>query len=120
MVKFRMCGRVIEILRWRVDYTEEFLTVGENGETQTEYFTNDTEAEAFAARTGGTKTKLEIFQDDEWLDGLEVEDVPDTYARALEFAKMGEQAYKAMINAPTIEEYAIDLDYRLSKIELGL
>lgn len=122
MVKFRMYGRIIQLLRWSVEYTEIIPTDDSKTEeySRTEYFIGEDEADKCAKRTGGVKTAIEVAPEDEWLDGLEVEDVPDTYARATEIIQMGEAAYNAAANAPTVEEYLIDLDYRQSKIELGL
>lgn len=126
MIKFRTHGRIVELLRWKVEYTKTIIVSDENGnikeleDKRTEYFPCEADADNCISRTGGTKSAIDVEPKYEWLDGLKVEDVPNTYKRAVEIAEMGEEAYKATLNAPTTDEYLVDLDYRLSMIELGL
>lgn len=60
-------------------------------------------------------TPLDVT-DIEWMDGIFVD---DSFSEALRIYEMGEQAYLESLRT-TPENYALDLDYRLSKIELGL
>lgn len=82
---FRMCGNQVEVLRYQVDYTE-------NEEQFTVYAATEEEADEIAQRYNGVKTSL-ASSDDEWMDGLEVADVPDTYAEAVRVYQSGKEAY---------------------------
>ncbi len=56
----------------------------------------------------------------EWLDGMVW---TQEQLRNGEFdaaVEMGEAAYTELKNAPTTDDYLIDLDYRMSKLELGI
>lgn len=82
---FRMHGNRVEVLRYQVDYTE-------NEEQFTVYAATEEEADEIAQRYNGVKTSLALA-DDEWMDGLEVADVPDTYAEAVRVYQSGKEAY---------------------------
>ena len=59
------------------------------------------------------KTSL-ASSDDEWMDGLEVADVPDTYAEAMRIYSLGEQAYKQQIEDSkkrNAEQLRADIDF---------
>lgn len=94
---FRMYGRVIQIHRYKAEYTvQQPNGDGELKDIQTVgYFTSQEEAES----TGGTVTALDT-SNHEWLDGIEVADVPDTYAEAVKIFEMGEEAYKKSLDKP--------------------
>ena len=88
---FRMYGNRVEILRYQVDYTE-------NEEQRTVYAATEEEADDIAQRYRGVRSALALF-DDEWMDGMEVADVPDTYAEAIKIYALGEQAYKQQVES---------------------
>lgn len=103
---FRMCGNRVEILRYQIDYTE-------NEEYHTTYAATEEEADEIAQRYNGVKTSL-ASSDDEWMDGLEVADVPDTYAEAMRIYSLGEQAYKQQIEDSkkrNAEQLRADIDF---------
>ncbi len=105
---FRMLGRKIEIYRYKAGYKEKRL--GEGGqpfeETVTGYFTTIEEAEA----KGGKATELDVSSY-EWLDGIRVADVPDTYAEAVRICEMGQEAFEAETRSNAVEKLRADLDY---------
>ena len=103
---FRMYGNQVEVLRYQVDYTE-------NEEQFTVYAATEEEADEIAQRYNGVKTAL-ASSDDEWMDGLEVADVPDTYAEAVRIYSLGEQAYKQQIEDSkkrNAEQLRADIDF---------
>lgn len=104
---FRMIGNRIELLRYRIDYVDQ-------GEQQVCYAATAEEAERLAQHTGG-EISLLPEQEDSWMDGLEVEDLPDTYAQALELQRKGKQAYLEQQKARRIAESKQQLaDYLLA------
>ena len=111
-MNIRMYGRTVQVLRYAV-------TGGEH----TDRVPTRAEADEIAQRIGGTITELDTT-DVEWMDGLEVPDMPDTYAEAVKIYEMGEAAYKAKLAEPATGDMLLDLaadhEYRLSLIELGL
>lgn len=124
MYPFRMYGRIIEINRYAVTYQEQFTAMPDNEQNfieRTECVPTQEEAEAIAERTGGTVTALETGEY-EWLDGIEVADVPDTFAEAIKIYEMGQAAYQELLNTPTPEEdnmaMMIDHEYRLTILEV--
>lgn len=130
MYPFRMYGRVIEINRYSVTYKEqppEILSpdgdeIPEQSPIKhTEYIPTQEEANAIAERTGGIVTALDTSEY-EWLDGIEVSDVPDTFAEAVKIHEMGQAAYQELLNTPTPEEdtmaMMVDHEYRLTVLEV--
>lgn len=105
---FFMYGRIIQIHRYRVEYTEPMPWLDEDGkppeEQRTEYCNTQEQAAAVAeAHEGSTVTQLDSAAY-EWLDGIEVADVPDTYAEAVKLYEAGQAAYEAEQKKPTPEE----------------
>lgn len=103
---FRMYGNQVEVLRYQVDYTE-------NEEQFTVYAATEEEADEIAQRYNGVKTSL-APSDDEWMDGLEVADVPDTYAEAMRIYSLGEQVYKQQVEDSkkrNAEQLRADIDF---------
>ena len=103
---FRMYGNRVEILRYQVDYTE-------NEEQFTTYAATEEEADEIAKYCNGVKSSLPT-SDDEWMDGLEVADVPDTYAEAMRIYSLGEQEYKQQIEdskKQNAEQLRADIDF---------
>lgn len=103
---FRMYGNRVEILRYQVEYTE-------NEEQQVSYVVTEEEADEIAKYYNGVKTALEP-SDDEWMDGMEVADVPDTYAEAMLIYSIGEQEYKQQIENSRkqgAEQLRADIDF---------
>lgn len=86
---FRMYGNCVEILRYQIEYVE-------NEEQRIEYAVTEEEANEITQRYNGVKSMLPP-SGDEWMDGLEVEDVPDTYAEAMKICALGEEAYKQQV-----------------------
>lgn len=130
MQAFRMYGKIIEVNRYSVTYEEQLPTPPplpdqepEEPETvqRVEYVPTKEEADVIAERTGGTVSPLETSEYD-WLDGIEVDDVPDTFSEAVKIYEMGQAAYEEFLNTPTPEEdnmaMMIDHEYRLTILEV--
>lgn len=112
---FRMSGRVVAVHHFQVRYLEERLRL--DGETIQEavntYFHTQEEAQAVANRKRGTVSELDASSY-QWMDGLEVTDVPDTYAEAVKLYEMGEAAYQRQVAfdaAKRADQLRADLDY---------
>lgn len=106
---FRMYGNRVEVLRYQVDYTE-------NAEQFTVYAATEEEADEIAQRYNGVKTSL-ASSDDEWMDGLEVADVPDTYAEAVRVYQSGKSAYLNSQTIPSAERSTAEMMRRLLKTQ---
>lgn len=130
MYPFRMYGRIIEINRYAVTYQEQFPSLPQPDGEETpeqepteriEYVPTQEEADAVAERTGGTVTTLDTTTY-EWLDGIEVVDVPDTFSEAVKIYEMRQAAYQELLNTPTPEEdtmaMMVDHEYRLTILEV--
>lgn len=112
---FRMSGQTVEVYRYQVDYTEE--RPNESGEmvqeSVTTYCPTQEEADAVAEQTGGTITQLDASVY-EWMDGLIMPDVPDTYAEAVKVYEVGEAEYRrrlAFEEKKRADQLRADLDY---------
>ena len=108
---FRMSGQTVEVYRYQVDYTET-SPAGEP-EARTSYLLTLEEAQAVAEQTGGTITSLDVSIY-EWMDGLIMPDVPDTYGEAVKVYQMGKAEYRrklAFETAKRSEQIRADLDY---------
>ena len=108
---FQMYGRIIQIYRYSATYIERRPNrANETNDIEvTRYFVNEKEAQ----RKGGTVIALDTSTY-EWLDGIEVDDVPNTYGEAIRIYNMGETAYKeelAFKSAKNFEQIRADLDY---------
>lgn len=125
MYPFSMYGRIVQIHRFSVTYEEETQWPDEDGvlethtETRTEYWNTLEQAEAVAGRTGGAVAELDSSSY-EWLDGIEVADVPDTYAEAVKIYEMGQAAYEAERAKPTPEETIAALETQLTDTQMAL
>lgn len=93
---FRMYGRVVQVLRYQISYTE-------SEESCIYYAASQEEAQEFAELVNGAVSPLPE-SDDEWLDGIVVNDVPNTYGEAERLYKMGYTAYQAELDRPTDSE----------------
>ncbi len=121
---FTMYGRIVQIHRYTVEYTETVPRLDEDGEAteeqRTEYCNTQEQAEALAAaHEGSTITKLDSAAY-EWLDGIEVADVPDTYAEAVKLYEAGQAAYEAELSKPTPEEQAAALEQQVTDLQMAL
>lgn len=90
---FRMYGRKVEILKYSISYVE-------NDEQKIEYAATEEEANEISEKVNGTITQLET-EDDIWMDGIEVDDVPDTYNEAVRIYNLGKDNYYFEKNKPT-------------------
>lgn len=99
---FRMYGRKVEILKYQVSYQE-------NEEQQTYYAASEEEANEIAARVNGTVFALPD-SGDAWMDGMEVDDVPDTYAAAMQLCQMGEAGFLDAEKKRKIQQSKEDLE----------
>lgn len=121
MYPFRMYGRLIEIYRYQVDYKENIDEVDEDGnvvEKQvsfTDYFPTKEMAEDVAVLKKGKILELDSTSY-EWLDKIEVDDVPDTYAEAVKIFEMGENTYKEKSEKPSVEEELAVLNEKLNSL----
>ncbi len=125
---FTLYGRIVQIHRYRVEYTEAKPWLDDGGnpakESRTEYCNTEEQAEAVAdAHEGTVVTKLDSSLY-EWMDGMEVADVPDTYEEAVKIYEMGQEAWETQQNTPTAAEDSaamlVDHEYRLTLLELGV
>ena len=111
---FSMYGRIIRIHRYKAEYAEIIPWPDEYGgpveKTRVEYCNTREQAEAVtAAHESSTITQLDSAAY-EWLDGIEVAGVPDTYAEAVKIYEAGQAAYDAELSKPTPEEQAAALE----------
>lgn len=90
---FRMYGRKVEILKYSISYVE-------NDEQKIEYAATEEEANEISEKVNGTTTQLET-EDDIWMNGIEVDDVPDTYNEAIRIYNLGKDKYYFEKNKPT-------------------
>lgn len=90
---FRMYGRKVEILKYSISYVE-------NDEQKIEYAATEEEANEISEKVNGTITQLEA-ENDIWMDGIEVDDVPDTYNEAIRICNLGKDNYYFEKNKPT-------------------
>ena len=90
---FRMYGRKVEILKYSISYVE-------NDEQKIEYAATEEEANEILEKVNGTIAQLEA-EDDIWMDGVEVDDVPDTYNEAIRIYNLGKDKYYFEKNKPT-------------------
>lgn len=90
---FRMYGRKVETLKYSISYVE-------NDEQKIEYAATEEEANEISEKVNGTITQLEA-EDDIWMDGIEVDDVPDTYNEAIKIYNLGKDKYYFEKNKPT-------------------
>lgn len=127
---FRMYGRIVQILRYQ--YTTTELCPDENGEFVEGNVTHYAPTAVEAAALGENVQPLPL-ESDEWMDGLEVADVPDTMGEAIKIRDMGQTAYLALLkqqeqqapdalHAASVDlmEMAVDQELRLTMLELGL
>lgn len=121
---FAMYGRIIQIHRYKVEYTETRSWPDEYGgpveEPRVAYCNTQEQAEAVsAAYKGSTVAELDSAAY-EWLDGIEVADVPDTYAEAVKLYEAGQAAYEAEKNKPTAEETIAGLESQVTDLQMAL
>lgn len=127
---FRMYGRIVQILRYQSTSTEP--RTDENGELVEETVTHYAPTAEEAAALGGNVQPLPL-EADEWMDGLEVDDVPDTMGEAIKIRDMGQAAYQALCKqqeqqAPEslhaasadLMDLIVDQEIRLTTLELGI
>lgn len=112
---FRVCGRTVEAYCFQVDYTEE--RPSESGEPEQVdavlYCPTREEADTVAEQTGGIVTTLDTAAY-EWMDGLTMPDVTDTYGEAVKVYEMGQAAYERQVAfeaAKKANQLRADLDY---------
>lgn len=122
---FTLYGRMIQIHRYKVTYNEEILGTVEDGEPvlqtveRVRRCNTREQAEAVAAAHNGIITELDSATY-EWLDGIEVADVPDTYAEAVKLYEAGQAAYEAELSKPTPEEQAAALEQQVTDLQMAL
>ena len=115
---FFLSGTTITLYRYSLSFLDS------EGNSKTSYFFNMAALEYEKSMlqengcTGFVTAELDTSTV-EWLEGINV-DEGESMEQAVAIWQMGETAYWQMINAPTTDEYLVDLDYRLSKIELGI
>lgn len=127
---FRMYGRIVQVLRYQSTSTE--LRPDENGEFVEETITHYAPTQEEAAALGENIQPLPL-EADEWMDGLEVADVPDTMGEAVKIRDMGQAAYQALCRqqeqqtpealhaaSADLMEMAVDQEVRLTMLELGV
>lgn len=117
MYPFRMYGRTVEINRFSVTYPAPFPPSETEPGQVTEYTPTREEADAIAERTNGTVSALDTSNYD-WLDGIEVADVPDTMGAAIKIYEMGRAAYEALKPAATLE--SLEKENSLLKAKIAM
>lgn len=118
---FRMYGRIVQILHYQ-------STSNDGRESTTHYAPTEEEAAAL-----GSNVQPIPLEADEWMDGLEVADVPDTMEEAVKIRDMGQAAYQALCKqqeqqAPEslhaasadLMDLIVDQEIRLTMLELGV
>jgi len=111
MNPFRMYGRTVQIYRYKAEYIEPLAPESEP-EPITGYYPTLEEAHA-ASGEEGIITEMDTSKY-EWLDGLEVPDVEDTYAEAVSIYNMGQAEYERMQafeESKKAAQLRADLDY---------
>ena len=101
MCVFRVCGRKVEVLRYSVSYTDI------EG-PKTEHCATIQEAEEVSKQLNGALSLIPLG-DDAWMDGIKVDDVPDTYGEAMRVYEMGEAAWK--VRKTPEEQLRADVDF---------
>lgn len=127
---FRMYGRIVQVLRYQSTGTEQ--RPNEDGELVEETVTHYAPTQEEAAALGENVQPLPL-EADEWMDGLEVADVPDTMGEAVKIRDMGQAAYLALCRqqeqqtpealhsaSADLMEMAVDQEVRLTMLELGV
>lgn len=118
------------MLRYKSTNTETCPT--EDGEMKEVEVTHYAPTEEEAAVLGNNVTPLPL-EDDAWMDGMEVADVPDTMGEAVRIRDMGVEAYKAQVKleaqqtpealhaaSADVMEMMVDQELRLTMLELGV
>ena len=103
---FRLCGRTVQVCRYLVSYIE-------HGVERIDRLPTREEADAVALQTGGEVESLDASAY-EWMDGIEVPDVPDTYAEAERIAQLGQEGYsrkKVFEVSKSPDQLRADVDY---------
>lgn len=118
MRPFCLCGQFIRLFRHEISYTTP------EGVKQTDkvpYTPDEVKERARLEATGCTEITFKSITTAglEWLDGIDVGEEM-SMEKAIEIWQMGEAAYTKSKNQPTVEDYLIDLDFRVSKTELGI
>lgn len=108
MYPFRLSNRVIEVTPYLI---KPFMIP----------VSSLSEATQIVDIHGGEIEKIDTTEH-EWLDGIEVADVPDTFVEAVKIYEMGQAAYQELLNTPTPEEdtmaMMVDHEYRLTVLEV--
>ena len=118
MRPFCLYGQTITLFHYSLSYKDRDGVSQERGcVTMRELEVGQTRLEEEGASDFVT-AELDLT-DVEWLEGITV-DEGYSMEQAVEIWQMGKTAYMEKINTPTIEEYLVDLDFRMSKVELGI
>ena len=117
MRPFGLLGNVIQLYHYQLAYTDK------DGTQQIAYEIDMPNIEATQQRLEREECCNFIVSEIDttevnWLEGLDVGEC--NMEKAIELWQMGEKAYNEMLNAPTTEQYLLDLDFELSKLKLGL
>lgn len=118
-MQYRFYGDTLQLIKYILRIKEEVIAGRENILATT--FTAATEDEKIELLQKYPDAIVEEVDNIgfEWLDGLTFTQEQlqnDEVEKAIE---MGKMAYFNMLNAPTVEDYLLELDYRLAKFELG-
>lgn len=103
---FRMYGEIVEIYRYKINYTEQI-----DPEAVTEYTPYQDEAQTIAEQHSGAVVALDTSAY-EWMDGLKL----GTYDDAMAAYDLGETAYNAKVQ----EEQAMSLEAQITDLQLAL
>ena len=107
---FCMYGEIVEIYRYKINYTEQIDPKG-GPETVTEYTPYQDEAQTIAEQHSGAVVALDTSAY-EWMDGLKL----GTYDDAMAAYDLGETAYNAKVQ----EEQAMSLEAQITDLQLAL
>lgn len=120
--EYEITDGVIKISRYKVIYEETVFDIKTSKFVEItceRFFSTKVLAEAFSHTANGTVYELDTTGY-EWLDGIKVADVPDTYADAVKIYEAGQAAYEAEKNKPTPEETIAGLESQVTDLQMAL
>lgn len=103
MKPYRVQGTKIEVLRWRLDYTDAEGNAAYQLEVDEESARRLQSALAYEG-CGGFSLTQQDAQDAAWMDGLDISRHTDPMAEADRIYTMGQEAYESEQNALSVEQ----------------
>lgn len=126
-MQYSFHGNTLKLIRYRIDWSEAYTHWDEEQECDVSETRNITR---FAASESEMKlivqnhpnaVVVQINQpNQEWMDGLEFTQKQKESGEIERAESMGETAYKEYLAAVDRDQQILDLDYRMSCLELGI